>query len=190
MNNRLVRIVLSLVVGSVAVAIGLYFGRFIAAVVALPFASSRQAIPFATGITWWAFVGLIAGLGLAFAAMGRRRVRLILASVVGFGLGGALAVLLVTAGGANRASALIALATPLGGALAGLLIGWAAGSGARSSLMLIAGALAMAIATPHIGSVIPPSDWIALLLPGAIIGATLGAIAPLTGDNPSAQPSL
>ena len=178
MGNRLVRIVLSLIVGSVAVAIGLYFGRFVAAVAALPFASSRQALPFATGITWWMFIGLLAGVGLALTAVSRKRVRLFLASVVGFGLGGALAALVARAAGATRNSARVAIAMPVGGALAGLLLGLGMGLRARSVVVLIAGAVALWIATPHIGSVIPPSDWIALLAPGAILGAVLAALAP------------
>ena len=214
MNNRLVRIVLSLCLGAIAVALGLYFGRFAAAAVALPFASSRQALPFATGITWWAFVGLLAGVGLAFTAIGRRRARWMVVSVLGFGLGGALAAALVAAS-ANRGSPLATLSLPLGGALAGLLLGLAAGLKVRSSVMLIAGALAMWIAAPHIGSPFPPrslmdvlisaiaggsagnaansaalaGNTLSLLAPGALIGATLAALAPAAADGPPAQPS-
>ena len=215
MNNRLVRIGLSLCLGSIAVALGLYFGRFAAAAVALPFASSRQALPFATGITWWAFVGLLAGLGLAFTAIGRRRARWTAMSVLGFGLGGALAAALVAAGSANRGSPLAALSLPLGGALAGLLLGLAAGLKIRSIALLIAGALAMWIAAPHIGSPLPPrslmdvlisaiaggsagdaansaalaGNTLSLLAPGALIGATLAALAPEAGDDRPAQSS-
>jgi len=178
MGNRLVRIGLSLIVGSVAVAIGLYFGRFVAAAAALPFASSRQAISFATSIAWWVFIGLIAGVGLALTAVSRYRFRLVLVAVVGFGLGGALAALIAGAAGADRNSALITLAMPIGGALAGTIIGLGAGLRARSAVTLIAGAVALWIAAPHIGSVIPPSDWIGLLAPGAILGAALAALAP------------
>ncbi len=186
MNHRLVRIVLSLIAGSICVAIGLYFGRFIAGGVGFLVASSRQAIPFATGITWWAFTGLIAGVGLTFTAVRKRRFRVFVASFVGFALGGALAVVLATAAGGDRNSVVIVLAVPLGGALAGLLMGVSAELGARVVVMMLAGAAALWIAAPQIGSVIPPSDWISLLAPGAIIGAVLAALAK---DAPSVQPS-
>jgi len=203
--RRLVRLVVSLVSGSISVAIGLYFGRFIAGVAALPFASSRQAIPFATGISWWAFVGLIAGLALAFTALSRSRVRFIAISLLGFALGGGLAALLAMTGSADRNAIAATLAVPLGGALAGLLMGVSARLGVRSVIVAIVGALAMAIAAPHIaGSALPPrslfdvllslitgstarsaadagavaANTFSLLVPGALIGAVLAALAP------------
>ena len=195
MSNRLARIVLGTLVGSIGVGIGLYFGRFVAAAAALPFAASRQAIPLATGAAWWAFVGLIGGLGLAFAAVNRGRVLFVLVSIVGFALGGVIAAL-PEAGRVDRSAALSALAVPIGGGLAGLLIGLAARLKARSALMLIAGVAALAIAAPHIdprGSAIPRpigswqlSDWLALLAPGAIIGGTLAALAPEREEPPLA----
>jgi len=184
-NRRLVRIIASLAAGSIGVAIGLYFGRFIAGAVAFPFATSRQAIPFATGITWWAFIGLIGGLGLAFTAVSKRRIRFILVSLLGFALGGALAAWLGMIGSSNRNATLAGLAVLLGGALAGLLTGTSAQLGVRSVLMASVGALAMTLARPHLDALIPPSDWIALLAPGALIGAALAVLAPDNGDAPS-----
>jgi len=174
----------SLAAGSIGVAIGLYFGRFIAGAVALPFASSRQAIPLATGVTWWAFIGLIGGLGLAFTAVSERRVRFVLVSLLGFALGGAIAAL-PEANRLDRSSVLATLAVPLGGALAGLLTGISARLGVRSALAAIVGALAMLIAKPHLDALIPPSDWVALLAPGAMIGTALALLAP---DNENAPP--
>lgn len=194
MRHRLPRILLSLVVGSFGIAIGLYFGRFSAGGVGLLFASSRQALPLATSTTWWAFVGLLGGLGLAFSAVRQRRARFVAVSVVGFALGGAIAAL-PEMSRIDRSTALAALAMPLGGALAGLLAGLAAQLRVRSALILVVGVVAMAIARPHIdprGSAIPRpieswtlSDWIALLVPGALLG---GALAALTPDDAIAPP--
>jgi hypothetical protein len=189
MNSRILKIVLSLVVGAVGVAIGLYFGRFVSAPAGLLFASSRQAIPLATGITGWAFIGFIGGLGLAFTAVSRHRARFVLVSILGFALGGLLAALPEAIGRADRNSTLAVLALPLGGALAGLLLGLGAQLRTQALLTLIAGAAAMAIGGPFIGpqsSVIPPADWVALLLPGAIIGATVAVLAPVDGSVPPA----
>lgn len=181
MSHRLGRIALSTLVGAVAVAIGLYFGRFVAAAAALPFASSRQAIPLATGTTWWAFTGLIAGVGFALTAVSAHRIRVALVSILGFGLGGALAAVFTIASGADRAPALTTLGAPLGGplggALAGLLVGLAAGLGIRAVALLIVGAAAMLIAAPQIGPALPAPDVIALLAPGALIGAALAILA-------------
>jgi hypothetical protein len=189
MNTRIARIVLSLIVGSIGVAIGLYFGRFPAGGVGFLFRSSLQAISLATGVTWWAFIGLIGGLGLALSTLNKRRVRFVALSVVGFAAGGALAALLVSSS-ADRTAATATLAVPLGGALAGLVMGLSAGLGSRSVLILIVGALAMAIGGPYIdprSSAIPPFDVIALLAPGALIGAALAAWAP--DDAAAAAPA-
>jgi len=180
MNTRVARIVLSVIVGSIGVAIGLYFGRFPAGGVGFLFRSSLQAISLATGITWWAFVGLIGGLGLALSALSRHRVRFVMLTVIGFAAGGALAALLVSSS-ADRTAATATLAVPLGGALAGLVMGLSARMGVGAVLMLIVGALAMTIGGPYIdprSSAIPPFDVIALLVPGALIGAVLAALAP------------
>jgi hypothetical protein len=65
----------------------------------------------------------------------------------------------------------------LGGALAGLLVGLAAGLGIRAVALLIVGAAAMLIAAPQIGPALPAPDVIALLAPGALIGAALAILA-------------
>ena len=182
-NRRLVRVLASLAAGSIGVAIGLYFGRFVAGPVALPFAASRQAIAFATGATWWAFIGLTGGFGLAFTAVRERRIRFVLVSLLGFVLGGALAAWLGLIGSSSRNAIWAELAAPLGGALAGLLVGLAARRQARSALMAIAGALALVMARPHLDALIPPPDWVALLAPGALIGAALAVLAPDPGDT-------
>jgi len=184
MRNRLPRILLSLVVGSFGVAIGLYFGRFIAGGVGLLFASSRQALPLATSTTWWAFVGLLSGLGLAFSAVTQRRVRFVAVSVVGFAVGGAIAAW-PEISRLDRGTLQAALAVPLGGALAGLLAGLAARLKVRAVPMSIVGALATVVARPHLDALIPPPDWIALLVPGALLGAALAALMP---DNAIAPP--
>ncbi len=184
MRNRLPRILLSLVVGSFGVAIGLYGGRFVAGGVGLLFASSRQALPLATSTTWWAFVGLLGGLGLAFSAVSQRRVRFIVISVVGFALGGAIAAW-PEISHVDRGTIQAALAVPLGGALAGLLAGLAAQLKVRAVPLSIVGALATVVARPHLDTLIPPSDWIALLAPGALLGAALAAFLP---DNAVAPP--
>jgi len=204
MSSRVSRIVLSVVVGMVAVALGLYSGRFIALGVGLVFASSLQALALATSVTWWGFIGLINGVGLGFGALRRGRLRFILMSVLGFALGGVIAAV----PGMNRmdrASAIAVLATPVGGALAGLLIGLSVRLKAGVVLMVIAGALAMWIAQPFFellpprsildalltalvgsGSSTPASsdagtvalNTLLLLAPGALIGAALSAWMP------------
>ncbi len=185
MRNRVVKVLLSLVVGAVGMAIGLYFGRFVGAVGVL-FASSRQTSALVADTARWIFLGLIGGLGLAFTAVSRQRVRFVLVSLVGFALGGALASYLVFSS-AGRNTLQASLAVPVGGALAGLLLGLSARLGIRSVLMLVASALAMLIAGAYIdprGSVIPPSDWLSLLAPGALVGAVLAALVPEPGDAP------
>ncbi|HKZ84741.1 MAG TPA: hypothetical protein VJ793_13885 [Anaerolineae bacterium] len=200
MRNRLSRIVLSLVVGSIVVAIGLYLGWFIAiglqaartlsgSVRAQP---SRETVALVTDVTRWTFLGLTTGLGLAFAALHKHRVRFLLASIAGFALGGALASWLVVTS-LDRAAPAATLALPLGGALAGLLLGLGARLDIRSALMLIVVALAMMIAGPFIdprSSVMLPSplrltlsDWLILLAPGALIGAILAALVPTGSDT-------
>ncbi|HLF25632.1 MAG TPA: hypothetical protein VJG32_04800 [Anaerolineae bacterium] len=185
MSNRLARMVLSLVVGSIGVAIGLYFGRFIAGGVGLLFASSRQAIPIATSTAWWAFIGLIGGLALAFSAVRKHRVLLVLASIVGFALGGAIAAL-PEASRIDRSALLATLAVWLGGALAGLLLGLGARLGVRALVLAAAGALAMFLARSHLEALIPPSDVFALLAPGALLGVVLAALAPERAAAPPA----
>lgn len=200
MNKRVSRIVLSLVLGSIGVAAGLYLGWFVA--VGLQVARtlsgsagaqpSRETVALVTDVTRWAFLGLTAGLGLAFAALHKRRVRFLLASIAGFALGGTLASWLVVTS-LDRAAPAATLALPLGGALAGLLLGLGARLDIRSALMLIVVALAMMIAGPFIdprSSVILPSplrltpgDWIILLTPGALIGAILAALVPNGSDT-------
>ncbi len=184
MSDRLlIRMLASLAAGSIGVAIGLYFGRFVAGLAALPFAASRQAVPFATGAAWWALIGLAGSLGLAFTAVRRRRIRFVSVALVGFVLGGVLAAWLGQIGSSSRNAALTGLAAPLGGALAGLIVGLSARLQARSALLAIAGALALAIARPHLDALIPPPDWIALLAPGALIGAALAVLAPDQRDT-------
>jgi hypothetical protein len=192
MRNRLARAVLSLVAGSIGVAIGLYFGRFIAtavggavAIAASGTGASLATIALATSISWWAFIGLAGGLAWAFSALKRRRLLFVVISVAGFALGGLIAAL-PEMNRADRASALAALAAPVGGALAGLLIGLAARLRIRSALMPAVGAAAMAIAGPQIGSVLPSPNWIALLAPGALVGAALSALAPDESTSPPA----
>lgn len=174
-HRHLVRVLLAAVAGSIGVALGLYFGRFIAGAVAFPFASSRQAIPFVTGAAWWGIIGLLGGMALAFAVTKIGRLPFVAMTLVGFALGGVLAALLQSLSATSRDAALAGLGAPLGGALAGLLAGLGARLGARSVATLLAGALAMWIARPHF-DFIPPSDLLALLAPGAILGAALAAL--------------
>jgi len=202
MSRRVSRIVLSLVLGSIGVAAGLYLGWFVA--VGLQVARtlsgsanaqpSRETVALVTDVTRWAVLGLTTGLGLAFAALHRRRARFLSASLAGFALGGALASWLVVTS-LNRAALAATLALPLGGALAGLLLGLGARLGIRSALMLIVVALAMVIAGPFIdprSSVVLPSplrltpgDWLILLAPGALIGGVLAVLVP--GDSDTSQ---
>ncbi len=174
-------IVLSLVLGSIGVAAGLYFGRFLAGGAGLPFATSYVALVITTGAVWWAFVGLAGGVGLAAGAMRSHRLRFVLISIVSFALGGVVAAL-PEAARADRASAFAWLAVASGGALAGLGIGLAAGLKARAVVTMLAGALAMFVARPYF-ALIPPSDPIALLAPGALIGAILAALVPNGSDT-------
>lgn len=186
MSRRVGRIVLSIVVGSFGVAIGLYFGRFPAGALGFLFRSSLQTITFATAITWWAFTGLIGGLGLAFTAMSTHRIRFVILTTLGFGAAGALVALLVSSS-SSRDAALATLAVPAGGALAGLVMGLAARLRVKAVLILIAGALALAIGGPYIdprSSAIPPVNLVALLVPGALIGGALAAFAPERTDAP------
>ena len=199
-NRRLVRIIASLAAGSIGVAIGLYLGWFAAAGLqaARIFATRNQlslgAIALITETVRWAFIGLIGGSGLAFTVVNQRRLVFILASILGFALGGALTALLVF-GNLNRNAASATLGVPLGGALAGLLSGLGARLGIRSVLMLIVTALAMVIGglfiDPRSPGILPSplrlglTDWIALLAPGALIGAALAVLAPDNGDAPS-----
>lgn len=178
MNRQLIRFALCVVVGAIAVGIGLYFGRFIAGAAAFPFASSRQAISFVTGIVWWAFIGVMLGLGLALTGATERRARLVLLTVLGFALGGALAAWLGSMGSADRNATLTTLSAPLGGVVAGLLMGWGARLGLRALAMAVVAGVAMLIARPHLEALIPPSDVLALLIPGVLIGAALAALAP------------
>jgi hypothetical protein len=199
MSNRLARIGLSAVVGSAGIAIGLYAGYFAALGSQLlrnltgGAQLSREMVALVADVTRWLFLGLMIGLGLSLTAVTRRRILFGVASIVGFGLGGALASWLV-ASNPNRSVAPATLAVPLGGALAGLLIGLSAQLRTRAALMLIIGAIAMAIGGPLIDPrtsvVLPPpwrlalSEWIALLAPGAIIGIALAALAPEREESP------
>lgn len=178
-NRRVVQILLSIITGSIGVAFGLYFGRFVSVALAFPFASSRQALNLVTTISWWASIGLSGGLGLAFTAINNRRARFVVGTLLSFALSGMLAAVVSAAGEANRDLTLSSLAIPVAGALSGLLVGLLAGLKARALTMLIVGGLAMAIAAPHIGSFIPPSDILALLLPGALIGMALAVLSPV-----------
>lgn len=177
MNPRYARILYSIAGGSIGVAVGLYFGRFIAGGAAFPFRSSLQTIQLVTSTAWWATIGLTGGLGLAFTAIRRKRFRFVISSVLSFALGGICAALLVQAAAGDRASSLPGLAIPLAGALSGLLIGLAAGLKSRALTMLIVGALALAIAAPHIGAPFPPNDIPALIVPGALLGMALAVLS-------------
>jgi hypothetical protein len=209
MSRRATRIVLSAVVGSIGVAIGLYFGRFIAGGVGVLFASSRGALPFATSIAWWAFIGLVGGAGLAVVAIGHRRIGFVAAALAGFALGGALAAV-PEASRLDRDAALAVLATPAGGALAGLLMGLSARLKTGVVLMIVAGALAMWIAQPFFDLLPPRSildailsvlvgsgsstsassdagavalNTLLLFAPGALIGIALAALKPAMRPN-------
>jgi hypothetical protein len=181
MNKRVSRIVLSLVLGSIGVAAGLYFGRFLAGGAGLPFATSYVALVITTGAVWWAFVGLTGGVGLAAGAVRSHRLRFVSISMASFALGGVVAALPEVAR-ADRASTLALMAIPLGGALAGLGIGLAAGMKERAVIMMLTGALAMFVARPYF-ALIPPSDPLALLAPGALIGVVLAALVSNVSDT-------
>src|SRR3990172_4768649 len=153
MRNRLSRIVLSLVVGSIVVAIGLYLGWFIAiglqaartlsgSVRAQP---SRETVALVTDVTRWTFLGLTTGLGLAFAAL----------PGLLLGLGARL----------DIRSALMLIVVALAMMIAGPFID------PRSSVMLPS-PLRLTL-----------SDWLILLAPGALIGAILAALVPTGSDT-------
>jgi hypothetical protein len=194
-NRRLIRTLASLAAGSIGVAAGLYFGRFVAAgaggllAIGSSAGTTRAAISLATSTAWWAFIGLIAGAGLAFTAVKTRRIQFAVITLVGFALAGALAAWL----GSTPTAPLASVALPAGGALAGLLAGLAARLKVGSALMLFVGAAAMTLAGPHIdarGSAIPRpiaswalADWLALLAPGALMGAALGYLIEPTLDS-------
>jgi len=184
-NRRPVTVLLCLAAGSIAVAAGLYFGRFIAlgagslvVMGASGQGASLNAISLITGIAWWAFMGLIAAPSLGYSALSKpHRLRFVWMTILGFALGGLLAALLGQAGIAGRDTLLSNAAVPLGGALAGLLMGFGARLGVRAAILAIALAVAMLIARPLL-ALIPPSDLVVLLAPGAIAGATLAALTP------------
>lgn len=181
MNERAARILLSFVLGSIGVALGLYFGRFLAGGAGLPFATSYVALVITTGAVWWAFVGLTGSVGLAAGAVRSHRLRFVLNSIVSFALGGVVAAL-PEAARADRVSAFAWLAVTSGGALAGLGLGLGAGLKARAVVMMLAGALGMLVSRPYF-ALIPPSDLMALLAPGALMGAALAALVPNGSDT-------
>lgn len=195
MNTRITRIVLSLIVGSIGVAIGLYLGWLVAVGLQLVRVltdsaggqPSREATALVTDVTRWVFLGLLCGLGLALTGVSRHRVRFVVFAILGFAAGGALASLLVVTS-LNRTSPAAMLGVPLGGAVAGLLLGFGARLGVRSVALLVVVAVALLIGgqfiDPRSDFVLPSplsltlADWIALLVPGALIGAALAAWTP------------
>lgn len=201
MNKRVSRVVWSAAAGAIGAGVGLYAGWGAGPGVSLLLISanvplSRETSALLIDSTRWLLLGLFVAVSLAVTAVRRNRARFVLLSVLGFALGGVVTSLLVVSS-ANRAGVVPSLAVPVGGAVAGLLMGLGAGLRSRSLVMALAAAIALVVGAqfidPRSSALLPPpqrlspAEWIALLVPGALIGAALAGLLPAEAEAAPAE---